>query len=69
MIAPNLTRLSAVAYLPGGTLLVFGDNAFNSPSQKPVVIGGTGVYATARGELFTRSLGQNTNNTAITVRL
>jgi hypothetical protein len=70
VIAPNLSRLSAVAYLPGGTLVVFGDNSLSARSQKLSVIGGTGIYATARGELTARNIGgDNSNNTAITARL
>jgi hypothetical protein len=70
VIAPNLARLSAVAYLPGCTLEVFGDNNFNSNSQTLAVIGGTGTLAGARGEVLTRSLGgPNSNRTAITIRL
>jgi hypothetical protein len=70
VIGPNLSRLSAVAYLPGGTLVVFGDNSLSARSQKLSVIGGTGIYAAARGELTARNIGgDNSNNTAITVRL
>jgi Dirigent-like protein len=70
VIGPNLSRLSAVAYLPGGTLVIFGDNSLSARSQKLSVIGGTGIYATARGELLVRNIGgENTNNSAITVRL
>jgi hypothetical protein len=70
VIGPNLARLSAVAYLPGGTLVVYGDNFFNTNTQKFAVIGGTGIYATARGELFVRNLGgDNSNTSAITARL
>jgi hypothetical protein len=70
VIGPNLSRLSAVAYLPGGTLVVFGDNSLSARSQKLSVIGGTGIYATARGELTARNIGgDNSNNTAITARL
>jgi hypothetical protein len=70
VIAPNLSRLSAVAYLPGGTLVVFGDNSLSARSQKLSVIGGTGIYATARGELTVRNIGgDNSNSSAITVRL
>jgi dirigent-like protein len=59
-----------VAYLPGGTLMIFGDNSLSARSQKLSVIGGTGIYATARGELLVRNIGgENTNNSAITVRL
>jgi hypothetical protein len=70
VIGPNLSRLSAVAYLPGGTLVVYGDNSLSSRSQKLSVIGGTGIYATARGELLVRNIGgENTNTSAITVWL
>ena len=70
VIGPNLSRLSAVAYLPGGTLVVYGDNSLTAPVQKLSVIGGSGIYATARGELVARNIGgENTNKTSITVRL
>jgi len=70
VIGPNLSRLSAVAYLPGCTLVVFGDNSLSARSQKLSVIGGTGIYATARGELIVRNIGgDNSSNSAVTVRL
>jgi len=70
VIGPNLSRLSAIAYLPGGTLVVFGDNSLSARSQKLSVIGGTGIYATARGELIVRNIGgENSSNSAVTVRL
>ena len=70
VIGPNLSRLSAVAYLPGGTLVIFGDNSLSARSQKLSVIGGTGTYATARGELTVRNIGgDNSNSSAVTVRL
>ena len=70
IIAPNMSRLSAVAHLPGGTLVVFGDNVNSARTQVLPVIGGTGIYATARGELIARNIGgENSNNTAITIRL
>jgi len=57
VIGPNLSRLSAVAHLPGGTLIIYGDNVNDARAQTFAVIGGTGRYATARGELHVRNLG------------
>jgi hypothetical protein len=70
VIGPNLSSLSAVAHLPGGTLIIYGDNANDARAQTFAVIGGTGRYATARGELHVRNLGgENSNTSAITVKL
>ncbi len=71
VLAGSLGELSAVAYLPGGTLDALGQNNFNSPVNTFSIVGGTGRYATARGEVIVRSLGnpQNSNKSAITVRL
>ena len=61
--------ITGVASLPGGTLSVAG-----LASQQRVttfaVVGGTGIYATARGEVILRSLGgSNSNLSADTIRL
>jgi hypothetical protein len=71
VLAGSLAELSAVAYLPGGTLDALGQDNFNSPVNTFAVVGGTGIYATARGEVIVRSLGnpQNSNMSAITIRL
>jgi hypothetical protein len=71
VLAGSLGELSAVAYLPGGTLDALGQNNFNSPVNTFAIVGGTGGYATARGEVIVRSLGnlQNSNKSAITVRV
>jgi len=66
---PNLVQISATAHLPGGTLDIFGIGN-GGRVQKFAVIGGTGVYAAARGELWVRTLGgQNSTHSAITIRL
>jgi hypothetical protein len=68
-LGPNLTRISVVVTLPGGTLDVFGDSA-NTRTTTYSVIGGTGVYATARGEAVVRTLGgENSNVDAVTIKL
>jgi hypothetical protein len=71
ILAGSLAELSAVAYYPGGTLDALGQDNFNSPVNTFAVVGGTGIYATARGEVIVRSLGnpQNSTMSAITVRL
>ena len=67
--ASNLVQISAVAYLPGGTISVLG-NAGNGRVLTLAVVGGTGAYATARGEVSIRNLGgPNSNMSADTVRL
>jgi hypothetical protein len=69
-LGPNTGELSAVAYYPGGTLVAEGQNNFNNPVNRFAIVGGTGIYATARGEVIVRSLGgPNSNKSAITVRL
>jgi hypothetical protein len=70
VLTGNIGELSAVAYYPGGTLDALGQINFNSPINTFAVAGGTGIYATARGEVTVRSLGgPNSNMSAITVRL
>lgn len=65
----NLVQITAVAYLPGGTISVLG-NAGNGRVITLAVVGGTGAYATARGEVSIRNIGgQNSNTSADTVRL
>ena len=65
----SVTRVSAVATLPGGTLVIFGDTGAGNGSQLAVV-GGTGSYAGARGELLVHGIaGPNSNKSAITIRL
>jgi hypothetical protein len=68
-LGPNLTRIFVVATLPGGTIDVFGDST-NTRTTTYSVIGGTGVYATARGEVVVRTLGgENSNVDAVTIKL
>jgi hypothetical protein len=71
ILAGSLGELSAVAYYPGGTLDALGQDNFNSRVNTFAVVGGTGIYATARGEVIVRTLGnpQNSTKSAITVRL
>ena len=71
VLAPNLGEVSGVASLPGGTLAIEGQVSFNGgPVSTFPVIGGTGRYVTARGEVIVRGIGgQNSNKSAVTVRL
>jgi hypothetical protein len=70
ILAGNIGELSAVAHYPGGTLVAEGENNFNAPVNTFAIVGGTGIYATARGEAIVRSLGgPNSNKSAITVRI
>ena len=67
--ASRTLLITGVASLPGGTLSVVGQ-----ASQQRVttfaVAGGTGIYATARGEVILRSLGgSNSNLSADTIRI
>ena len=65
----NTVEITGVGYLPGGTLTVAGQST-NQRLSTFSVVGGTGRYATARGELSIRSLGgQNSNRSADTIRL
>jgi hypothetical protein len=69
-IGNGLSMLSAVAHVPGGTLVIYGDNVDSARTQRFAVIGGTGIYATARGELIVQNIGgEDSNNSAITVKL
>jgi hypothetical protein len=70
-LAHGIGQVSAVGYFAGGTLDVAGESSFNSRNNTFAVIGGTGVYATARGELTIRTIGniQNSNKSAQTLRL
>jgi hypothetical protein len=68
-LGADRVQISAVAHLPGGTLDVYGISG-NGRVNAYGVIGGTGRYATARGEVIVRNLGgQISNNSAVTVRL
>lgn len=68
MLARNTGYLTGVATLPGGTLSVSGENRFDSRGDTLAVVGGTGAYAGARGEVITRDIGK-TNKTDITIHL
>jgi hypothetical protein len=54
--------LVAQVYLPDGTLLIEGyaNVPADGPSFKLPVVGGTGIYADARGDVTARSLGDGT---------
>ena len=62
-------QVTAVAYLPGGTISVMGEEK-QARVQTLAVVGGTGAYATSLGEVTIRSVGgENSNMSADTVRL
>ena len=70
VLAPNLGEVSGVASFPGGTIAIEGQAAFSALTNMFPVIGGTGRYATARGEVIVRTIGApDSNRSAITVRL
>jgi hypothetical protein len=70
VLAPNLGEVSGVATLPGGTPAIEGQTQFTGPTSTFPVIGGTGRYVTARGEVIVRTIGApDSNRSAITVRL
>jgi hypothetical protein len=61
--------ITAVASFPGGTVSIVGVGGSGRVSAFAVV-GGTGIYATARGEVTTRNLrGSDSRFSADTVRL
>jgi hypothetical protein len=61
--------ITGTASLPGGTLSVVGVAGQQRVFSLPVV-GGTGIYATARGEVTIRGIGgPNSNLSADTIRL
>ena len=61
--------ITGVAAYPGGTLSVVG-LASSGPVSRLAVVGGTGIYATARGEVIIHSIGgPDSNLSADTVRL
>jgi hypothetical protein len=65
----NNVEISAVGYLPGGTITVLGQSG-NQRISTFSVVGGTGRYATARGELTTRNIGgPNSTTSSDTIRL
>jgi hypothetical protein len=71
VVAPNVAYITAVATLPGGTLSISGENNFAATGDRLAIVGGTGAYAGARGELITRDIGnpETSNKTDITIRL
>jgi hypothetical protein len=57
-------------YLPGGTLQAAGYVSFVSSASKVAILGGTGVYAGARGTFVSRSIGgPNSNVSSDTISL
>jgi hypothetical protein len=70
---PALMLFDAQAYLPGGSVVAEGYGRLNpdGPTRLTLpVIGGTGVYGNARGQVNVRDLGNgNINKTSITFRL
>jgi Dirigent-like protein len=64
-------QVSAVGSFAGGTVNVAGEISFSSRTSTLAVIGGTRAYATARGELIIRTIGnvENSNKSAQTLRL
>jgi hypothetical protein len=62
-------QITAVASLPGGTLSVVGLTGNQRVTTLPIV-GGTGAYATARGEVVLRTIGgPNSNKSSDTIQL
>ncbi len=69
-LTPQLTRISVVATIPGGTINVFGDALGEARVTRYSVTGGTGRYADLRGEAIVRTLGSpNSDNDSVTIRL
>jgi hypothetical protein len=75
---PRFTKRAVVhftvqAYLPGGTVMVEGYGRVNprGPSKYTFpVVGGTGIYANARGQVNVRDIGNgDTNKTNVTFHL
>jgi hypothetical protein len=70
VLGQNLGEVSGLASLPGGTLAIEGQVSFTTLTSTIPVIGGTGRYATARGEVTVRTIGgPDSNKSAITLRL
>jgi hypothetical protein len=66
----QLTRISVVATIPGGTIDVFGDSPGEARVTTYSVLGGTGRYANMRGEAIVRTLGSpDSNNDSVTIKL
>jgi hypothetical protein len=71
---PALVLFDAQAFLPGGSVMTHGYGRL-SPEEGPArltlpVVGGTGIYANARGQVTVRDLGNgNIEKTSITFRL
>jgi Dirigent-like protein len=67
-LTPQLTRITVVAAIPGGTISVFGDALGEARVTTYSVLGGTGRYANMRGEAIVRTLGRSDND-SVTIRL
>ena len=63
----GMGQISGVGSFAGGTVNVAGELSFSSRTSTLAVIGGTGAYATARGELTIRTI--NSTKSAQTLRL
>ena len=62
---PALTLIDAQAFLPGGTVMVvgYGHISADGPSRLTLpVVGGTGIYANARGFVKVRDLGNGNSD-------
>jgi hypothetical protein len=70
MVLPGgIVQVTSVGTLPSGTVSVVG-LAGDRGIFKLAVVGGTGAYATARGEVVIRSIGgERSNTSADTLRL
>jgi hypothetical protein len=69
IVAREAISFSAVAHLPGGTLQLLGV-ATPARVNTYAVVGGTGRYAGARGEMVARALGgESSGRQALTIRL
>jgi hypothetical protein len=68
-LTAGILQLTGVATLPGGTITILGESGPGAGSTLAVV-GGTGAYADARGEVTIQSIGgENSNESTDTVRL
>jgi hypothetical protein len=69
IVTREAIAFSAVAHLPGGTLELLGV-ATPARVNTYAVVGGTGRYAGARGEMVARALGgESSGRQALTIRL
>jgi hypothetical protein len=66
VLPADTMEITGVASLPGGTITVVGQGGTQRDTTLAVV-GGTGVYATARGEVVIQPLGGRDSNTSADV--